>query len=153
MYLNIQNPNIPHRQTLLQVLNRFLLRMVFTIRNNSETKFISVIFIAGAHSHIRGLGLDDALEPRQVNLTCQRWSVLTPFRFVLLLIDCSSLPLQGFPGDGGTAGIPPGCRVDPGDDQGWAHRRTSHSHRWPARHWKNRHRHGYIPCFFSCLFS
>ena len=26
------------------------------------------VFIAGAHSHIRGLGLDDALEPRSVSI-------------------------------------------------------------------------------------
>lgn len=42
--------------------------LVYTSSSKSffiNNMFISVCFL-GAHSHIRGLGLDDALEPRQV---------------------------------------------------------------------------------------
>ena len=34
------------------------------------TTYVAHLSVAGAHSHIRGLGLDDALEPRPV----WRWS-------------------------------------------------------------------------------
>ena len=43
---------------------------------------IRVPFLAGAHSHIRGLGLDDTLEPRQViwadtpTALCVGWRLL-----------------------------------------------------------------------------
>ena len=34
---------------------------------NTETRELTRIERIGAHSHIRGLGLDDALEPRQIS--------------------------------------------------------------------------------------
>uniref|UniRef100_A0A8C4L4D7 RuvB-like helicase n=1 Tax=Equus asinus asinus TaxID=83772 RepID=A0A8C4L4D7_EQUAS len=40
-----------------------------------EIRDVTRIERIGAHSHIRGLGLDDALEPRQVEL--RGWKVAT----------------------------------------------------------------------------
>lgn len=34
-------------------------------------KFHVLSLVLGAHSHIRGLGLDDALEPRQASVYCR----------------------------------------------------------------------------------
>ena len=38
----------------------------------------------GAHSHIRGLGLDDALEPRPVSSVVQWWCGIELYLFCLL---------------------------------------------------------------------
>lgn len=42
----------------------------------SLKKTVNLLFnvcLSGAHSHIRGLGLDDALEPRQVRVLTWPW--------------------------------------------------------------------------------
>lgn len=51
------------------------LRFLFQIFLSITYSFLFVFL--GAHSHIRGLGLDDALEPRQVASHVAIWSIYT----------------------------------------------------------------------------
>ena len=62
--------------------------MAGEVRVNAEVRDLTRIERIGAHSHIRGLGLDDALEARKVSqgmvgqLQARRVRVHNPLRFV-----------------------------------------------------------------------
>lgn len=99
--------------------------------------------VAGAHSHIRGLGLDDALEPRQVMLYVYDWFtsdniLVFGFNIAHSVIETkwhnkwwTSLS-PGVSGDGGSAGISEGSRADPWNDQRWSNCWSCSPHCWPA---------------------
>ena len=49
------------------VLFDFLLQQLYGILGQPSYMYLIVLSLSGAHSHIRGLGLDDALEARHVS--------------------------------------------------------------------------------------
>lgn len=49
-----------------------------------EVREITKIERIGAHSHIRGLGLNDSLEPRNVNILCSIQIILSTFLLIIL---------------------------------------------------------------------
>lgn len=55
--------------TGIKAINTFNYHLLFQIVTNvQEVREITKIERIGAHSHIRGLGLNDSLEPRNVNI-------------------------------------------------------------------------------------
>lgn len=103
-----------------------------------EVKDMTRIERIGAHSHIRGLGLDDSLDPRKISqgmvgqVSIKRllksiylylwWEFLRVSKPLLLLIigRCQTR-----------------SRCHPEHDPRRENRRSSHPHRWSARHRQN----------------
>ncbi len=72
---------------------------VGTVGQVSEVRQVTRMERIGAHSHIRGLGLDDTLDPRPVSQVISHIFMCCSCKCRLgLLVNCSSLLFQGLVG-------------------------------------------------------